>query len=63
MVGGAGQQRHLAPGQATGLGWTFFGPVIGEVVAASEGLDPGELETVRRFLTSVLESTRQARSA
>ncbi|MFJ9730434.1 MarR family transcriptional regulator [Streptomyces sp. NPDC101171] len=49
--------------QATGLGWTFFGPVIGEVVAASEGLDPGELETVRRFLTSVLESTRQARSA
>ncbi|MFJ3720479.1 MarR family transcriptional regulator [Streptomyces sp. NPDC090057] len=49
--------------KATGLGWAFFGPVIGEVVAASEGLDPGELETVRRFLTSVLESTRQARSA
>ncbi|MFG2267845.1 MarR family transcriptional regulator [Streptomyces sp. NPDC048720] len=49
--------------KATGLGWTFFGPVIGEVVAASEGLDPGELETVRRFLASVLESTRQARSA
>jgi DNA-binding MarR family transcriptional regulator len=48
--------------KATELGWAFFGPVIGEVVAAAEDFAPGELETVRRFLTSVLRSTRQMRS-
>lgn len=41
--------------KATELGWTFFGPVIGGVVAAAEGFGTGELETVRRFLTAVLE--------
>ncbi|MFC8392883.1 MULTISPECIES: MarR family winged helix-turn-helix transcriptional regulator [unclassified Streptomyces] len=49
--------------EATRLGWAFFGPVIGEVVTAAEGFEAGELETVRRFLTSVLESTRRVRSA
>ncbi|MGW4019874.1 MarR family winged helix-turn-helix transcriptional regulator [Streptomyces sp. NPDC005009] len=49
--------------EATRLGWAFFGPVIGEVVTVAEGFDAGELETVRRFLTSVLESTRRVRSA
>lgn len=49
--------------KATQLGWAFFGPVIGEVVTAAEGFEEGELETVRRFLASVLESTRRARSA
>ncbi|MER6620782.1 MULTISPECIES: MarR family winged helix-turn-helix transcriptional regulator [unclassified Streptomyces] len=49
--------------EAARLGWAFFGPVIGEVVAAAEGFEAGELETVRRFLASVLESTRRARSA
>ncbi|CUU56415.1 DNA-binding transcriptional regulator, MarR family [Parafrankia irregularis] len=48
--------------KATELGWTFFGPVIGEVVAAADGFEAGELETVRRFLTSVLESAGRARS-
>ncbi|MFJ4713605.1 MarR family transcriptional regulator [Streptomyces sp. NPDC088785] len=48
--------------RATDLGWTFFGPVIGEVVAAAEGLEEGELETVRRFLASALESAERARS-
>ncbi|MEV6809698.1 MarR family transcriptional regulator [Streptomyces sp. NPDC051132] len=47
--------------KATELGWTFFGPVIGEVMAAAEGFDAGELETVRRFLTAVLESTGRTR--
>ena len=47
--------------KATELGWTFFGPVIGEMVAAAEGFEAGELETVRRFLTSVLESAGRAR--
>ncbi|MFI8348078.1 MarR family winged helix-turn-helix transcriptional regulator [Streptomyces sp. NPDC085596] len=46
--------------KATELGWTFFGPVIGEVVAAAEGFEAGELETVRRFLTAVLESAERA---
>ncbi|MFD7765321.1 MarR family winged helix-turn-helix transcriptional regulator [Streptomyces sp. NPDC059787] len=49
--------------EAARLGWAFFGPVIGEVVTAAEGFEEGELETVRRFLASVLESTRRARSA
>ncbi|MEW2299000.1 MarR family transcriptional regulator [Streptomyces sp. NPDC006655] len=40
--------------RATELGWAFFGPVIGEVVAAAEGFEPAELETVRRFLAAVL---------
>ncbi len=42
--------------KATELGWAFFGPVIRDVVAAAEGFEAGELETVRRFLTAVLES-------
>ena len=45
------------------LGWAFFGPLIDEVVAAAEGLDEGELETVRRFLTSVLTAVARARDA
>ncbi|WP_030870907.1 MarR family winged helix-turn-helix transcriptional regulator [Streptomyces sp. NRRL S-37] len=49
--------------EATRLGWAFFGTVIGEVVTAAEGFEEGELETVRRFLASVLEATRRARSA
>ena len=48
--------------KAAELGWAFFGPVIGEVVAAAEGFGAGELETVRRFLTAVLESAGRARS-
>ncbi|MFH8282577.1 MarR family winged helix-turn-helix transcriptional regulator [Streptomyces antibioticus] len=48
--------------KATELGWAFFGPVIGEVVTAAESFEEGELETVRRFLTAVLESTGRAGS-
>ncbi|MCX4741010.1 MarR family winged helix-turn-helix transcriptional regulator [Streptomyces antibioticus] len=48
--------------KATELGWAFFGPVIGEVVTAAETFEEGELETVRRFLTAVLESTGRAGS-
>ncbi|MFK4111173.1 MarR family winged helix-turn-helix transcriptional regulator [Streptomyces sp. NPDC002176] len=49
--------------KATELGWTFFGPVIGEVMAAAEGFEAAELETVRHFLASVLESVGRARRA
>jgi DNA-binding MarR family transcriptional regulator len=48
--------------KARQLGWAFFGPLIDEVVAAAEGLDEGELEAVRRFLTSVLTSAARART-
>ncbi|MFC8898159.1 MarR family winged helix-turn-helix transcriptional regulator [Streptomyces cinereoruber] len=43
--------------KAVELGWAFFGPVIDGVVAVAKGFEPDELETVRRFLTSVLDST------
>ncbi|MFF4169477.1 MarR family winged helix-turn-helix transcriptional regulator [Streptomyces sp. NPDC001744] len=49
--------------KAVELGWAFFGPVIGEVVTAAADFEPEELETVRRFLASVLDSTGRARSA
>lgn len=48
--------------KATELGWAFFGPVIDKVVATAEGFEADELETVRRFLTSVLHATQQMRS-
>ncbi|OSZ59731.1 MarR family transcriptional regulator [Streptomyces pharetrae CZA14] len=48
--------------KATELGWSFFGPVIAEVVAVAEGFDTSELKTVRSFLTAVLRTTQQARS-
>ncbi|MFD5300844.1 MarR family winged helix-turn-helix transcriptional regulator [Streptomyces mutabilis] len=48
--------------KATELGWSFFGPVISDVLAVAEGFDTGELETVRGLLTAVLHSTQQARS-
>ncbi|MFC7796421.1 MarR family winged helix-turn-helix transcriptional regulator [Streptomyces cinereoruber] len=43
--------------KAVELGWAFFGPVIDGVVTVAEGFEPDELETVRRFLASVLDST------
>ncbi len=49
--------------RARELGWAFFGPVIGEVVGVAEDFEAGELETVRRFLAAVLESTGRARPA
>lgn len=48
--------------QATDLGWSFFGRLIGDIVTATEGFDETELATVRRFLgtvESVLASRRQ----
>ncbi|MFD7779780.1 MarR family winged helix-turn-helix transcriptional regulator [Streptomyces sp. NPDC059753] len=49
--------------KATELGWTFFGPMIRELVVAAEGFEADELETVRRFLTAALESAGRSRSA
>ncbi|CAM5285344.1 MarR family winged helix-turn-helix transcriptional regulator [Streptomyces pilosus] len=49
--------------KAMELGWSFFGPLIAEVVAVAEDFDTSEVETVRRFLTAVLTSARQTRTA
>ncbi|GHC05541.1 MarR family winged helix-turn-helix transcriptional regulator [Streptomyces rochei] len=61
---GADRRRVLleVEQKATELGWAFFGPVIDKVVATAEGFEADELETVRRFLTSVLHATQQMRS-
>ncbi|WP_190086931.1 MarR family winged helix-turn-helix transcriptional regulator [Streptomyces longisporoflavus] len=47
--------------KAQELGWAFFGPVISEVTGVADKFSAGEVETVRRFLTAVLQSTRHAR--
>ncbi|MEI5102734.1 MarR family winged helix-turn-helix transcriptional regulator [Streptomyces sp. PmtG] len=39
--------------RAITLGWSFFGPLIGEMVAATSSFDEEELATVRRFLTEM----------
>jgi DNA-binding MarR family transcriptional regulator len=36
--------------KAVALGWSFFGPLINEMVAATRSFDEAELATVRRFL-------------
>lgn len=37
--------------RAVELGWSFFGPLIGEMVAATDEFTADELVTVQRFLT------------
>ena len=47
--------------QAIALGWSFFGPLITELVTATRSFSEAELDTVRRFLlamTDVIASTR-----
>jgi len=49
--------------QAVALGWSFFGPLITELVTAMRSFSEAELDTVRRFLltmTEVVLATRQA---
>ncbi|MBB5159767.1 MarR family winged helix-turn-helix transcriptional regulator [Saccharopolyspora phatthalungensis] len=36
--------------RATELGWSFFGPLIGEAVERMRSYDEAERETIRRFL-------------
>ncbi|MFJ1709675.1 MarR family winged helix-turn-helix transcriptional regulator [Kitasatospora sp. NPDC088346] len=49
--------------RAVELGWSFFGPVIGELVTAMEGFEPAELDTARRFLGAMSEAVARARRA
>ncbi|GAA2734844.1 MarR family transcriptional regulator [Actinocorallia aurantiaca] len=41
---------------AVALGWSFFGPLISQVIQAADGFTPAELDTVERFLTTVRDS-------
>ncbi len=42
--------------KAVDLGWSFFGPLIGNLVAAAAGFTPGELDVVQRYLTAALRA-------
>jgi DNA-binding MarR family transcriptional regulator len=49
--------------QAIAVGWSFFGPLITEVVTVTRSFSEAELDTVRRFLqttTDVVLATRRA---
>ena len=49
--------------EAITLGWSFFGPLIRELVTAMRSFSDTELDTARRFLltmTEVLVTTRRA---
>jgi DNA-binding MarR family transcriptional regulator len=41
--------------QAITLGWSFFGPLINELVTAMQSFSDAELDTVRRFLLTTTE--------
>lgn len=40
--------------KAVELGWSFFGPLIANLVEAAEGFTPGELDIVQRYLAAAL---------
>jgi DNA-binding MarR family transcriptional regulator len=47
--------------EAVTLGWSFFGPLIQEMVAAMRSFDEKELATVRRFLLAMHDVTAAGR--
>jgi DNA-binding MarR family transcriptional regulator len=47
--------------QAIALGWSFFGPLITELVTAMRSFSEAELDTVRRFLLTMTEVVLAAR--
>ncbi|MEV4611138.1 helix-turn-helix domain-containing protein [Kitasatospora sp. NPDC049258] len=49
--------------RAVELGRSFFGPVIGELVAAMAEFEPAELDTAQRFLTAVSGAVARASGA
>ncbi|MFJ6718470.1 MULTISPECIES: MarR family transcriptional regulator [unclassified Streptomyces] len=42
--------------KAVELGWSFFGPLIGSLVEASEEFTSAELDVVRRYLAAALHA-------
>jgi DNA-binding MarR family transcriptional regulator len=47
---------------AVAMGWSFFGPLIGGIVAAAESFSPAELATVDLFLQRVGEAVAAERA-
>jgi len=48
--------------QAVELGWSFFGPLIGAMVAGMGAFSAGELAAVGRFTDAMADSAQQQRS-
>ncbi len=42
--------------QAVALGWSFFGPLIKNLVEAMRSFSPAELDTVQRFLLTMTDA-------
>lgn len=49
--------------RAEGLGWSFFGPLIGRVVDVIGTFSPGEQQTISTFLARMQEAASDARDA
>ncbi|MGW4046936.1 MarR family transcriptional regulator [Streptomyces sp. NPDC004721] len=49
--------------KAVELGWSFFGPLIADLVDAAEDFTPGELDIVHRYLTAALRAAAPAYEA
>lgn len=49
--------------QAVALGWSFFGPLINEVVALMRTFSDSELSAIQRFLLNVQEIVATQRAA
>jgi hypothetical protein len=48
-------------GRAHELGWSFFGPLIGEAVTAMQSFDDDELATADRFLRAMARAVVSTR--
>ncbi|WP_328744636.1 MarR family transcriptional regulator [Streptomyces sp. NBC_00285] len=49
--------------KAVALGWSFFGPLINNMVAAMRSFDDAELTTVLRFLVEMRDAAAAGRQA
>jgi DNA-binding MarR family transcriptional regulator len=49
--------------EAVELGWSFFGPVIANALAAIDAYSPQEMETVVKFLTDMQRAVEDTRPA
>jgi len=49
--------------KAVALGWSFFGPLISDMVSAMRDFDVAELATIRRFLQAMTEVAVASRHA
>jgi DNA-binding MarR family transcriptional regulator len=49
--------------RAIALGWSFFGPLIGDMVSAMDAFDAAERATVARFLEAMLDVVRALRGS